>query len=104
MKGILPRNFNRRDLSPTVLGVLIDTFSRSDLADEERKDEDLLGRVYEYMLGRYAADEGKSGGEFYTPRSVVSLLTEMIRPYRGRIYEAFMPQRIQNGGTVSLAA
>lgn len=87
LQGILPKNFNRRELSPTVLGGLIDTFSRSDLADEERKDEDLLGRVYEYMLGRYAADEGKSGGEFYTPRSVVSLLTEMIRPYRGRIYD-----------------
>lgn len=87
LKGILPKNFNRRELSPTVLGGLIDTFSRSDLADEERKDEDLLGRVYEYMLGRFAADEGKSGGEFYTPRSVVSLLTEMIRPYRGRIYD-----------------
>ncbi len=73
LQGILPKNYNRRELSPTVLGGLIDTFSRSDLADEERKDEDLLGRVYEYMLGRYAADEGKSGGEFYTPRSVASL-------------------------------
>lgn len=87
LKGILPKNFNRRELSPTMLGGLIDTFSRSDLADEERKDEDVLGRVYEYLLGRYASDEGKSGGEFFTPRSVVSLLTEMIRPYRGRIYD-----------------
>ena len=104
LKGILPKNFNRRELSPTVLGGLIDTFSRSDLSDEERKDEDLLGRVYEYMLGRYAADEGKSGGEFYTPRSVVSLLTEMIRPYRGRIYETFIPRRIQVRANYDLAA
>ncbi|MFQ6485594.1 type I restriction-modification system subunit M [Brachybacterium epidermidis] len=87
LKGILPKNFNRRELSPTMLGGLIDTFSRGELADEERKDEDVLGRVYEYLLGRYASDEGKSGGEFFTPRSVVSLLTEMIRPYRGRIYD-----------------
>lgn len=104
LQGILPKNYNRRELSPTVLGGLIDTFSRSDLADEERKDEDLLGRVYEYMLGRYAADEGKSGGEFYTPRSVVSLLTEMIRPYRGRIYETFMPRWIQTRANYDLVA
>nr|WP_108872042.1 class I SAM-dependent DNA methyltransferase [Tessaracoccus timonensis] len=104
LQGILPKNYNRRELSPTVLGGLIDTFSRSDLADEERKDEDLLGRVYEYMFGRFAADEGKSGGEFYTPRSVASLLTEMIRPYRGRIYEAFIPRWIQTRANYDLAA
>ena len=93
-----------RALPHGALGGLIDTFSRRDLTDEGRKDEDLLGRVYEYMLGRYAADEGKSGGEFYTPRSVVSLLTEMTRPYRGRIYGTFMPRRIQIRANLVLAA
>lgn len=87
LKGVLPKDFNRRELSPQMLGGIIDTFSREDLASEERKGNDVLGRVYEYFLARFASDEGKSGGEFYTPRSVVSLLAEMLRPYSGRVYD-----------------
>lgn len=87
LKGVLPKNFNRRELAPTTLGGLIDTFSRDDLAAAEHEGMDVLGRVYEYFLAQFASDEGKNGGEFYTPRSVVSLLVEMLRPYNGRVFD-----------------
>tara|TARA_R110001599_G_scaffold12658_4_gene59104 strand:- start:15301 stop:15519 length:219 start_codon:yes stop_codon:yes gene_type:complete len=50
-------------------------------------EEDLVGRVYEYFLGKFAASEGKGGGEFYTPKSIVALLAEMLEPYKGKIYD-----------------
>jgi type I restriction enzyme M protein len=87
LKGVLPKNFNRRELSPTTLGGLIDIFSRDDLAAAEHAGMDVLGRVYEYFLAQFASKEGKNGGEFYTPRSVVSLLVEMLRPYHGRVFD-----------------
>jgi type I restriction enzyme M protein len=70
-----------------MLSGLIDVFSRDDLASEEHRDLDVLGRVYEYFLGGFAGGEGKRGGEYYTPRSVVSLLVEMLQPYHGRVYD-----------------
>jgi type I restriction enzyme M protein len=87
LKGVLPKNFNRRELTPTTLGGLIDTFSRDDLAAAEHDGMDVLGRVYEYFLAQFASSEGKNGGEFYTPRSVVSLLVEMLQPFNGRVYD-----------------
>lgn len=87
LKGVLPKNFNRRELAPTTLAGLIDTFSRDDLAAAEHEGVDVLGRVYEYFLAQFASDEGKNGGEFYTPRSVVSLLVEMLQPFNGRVYD-----------------
>lgn len=87
LKGVLPKNFNRRELTPTTLGGLIDTFSRDDLAAAEHEGMDVLGRVYEYFLAQFASNEGKNGGEFYTPRSVVSLLVEMLQPFNGRVYD-----------------
>lgn len=87
LKGVLPKNFTRQELSPETLGGLIDVFSRQDLAAEEHKDLDVLGRVYEYFLGKFAGGEGKRGGQFYTPRSVVALLIEMLQPYHGRVYD-----------------
>lgn len=87
LKGVLPKNFNRRELTPTTLGGLIDTFSRDDLAAAEHEGMDVLGRVYEYFLAQFASNEGKNGGEFYTPRSVVSLLVEMMQPFNGRVYD-----------------
>ncbi len=74
LKGVLPKNFSRRELTPETLGGLIDIFSRQDLAAAEHDDLDILGRVYEYFLGKFAANEGKNSGEFYTPRSIVRLL------------------------------
>lgn len=87
LKGVLPKNFARRELTPVMLGGLIDTFSRDDLASEENQSLDVLGRVYEYFLGQFASSEGKGGGEFYTPRTVVQLLVEMLEPFNGRVYD-----------------
>lgn len=87
LKGVLPKNFSRQELTPEMLGGLIDVFSRSDLAAEEHKDLDVLGRVYEYFLGKFAGGEGKRGGQYYTPRSVVQLLVEMLQPYHGRVFD-----------------
>ncbi|WP_210503349.1 class I SAM-dependent DNA methyltransferase [Nocardioides xinjiangensis] len=87
LKGVLPKNYSRQELTPEMLAGLIDVFSRDDLASEEHRDLDVLGRVYEYFLGGFAGGEGKRGGEYYTPRSVVSLLVEMLQPYKGRVYD-----------------
>lgn len=87
LKGILPKIFARPDLDKRRLGETIDLFSTIQVGDKNSKASDVLGRVYEYFLGKFASAEGKNGGEFYTPRSVVELLVEMIEPYKGRIYD-----------------
>jgi len=90
LKGVLPKNYARRELTPATLGGLIDTFSREDLTSAENENLDVLGRVFEYMVGQFASAEGKLGGEFYTPRSVVQLMVEMLEPYNGRVYDPAM--------------
>ncbi len=88
--GALPDNyFSRMNLEAKKLASLIDAIENIDtLANEcDMTEEDLVGRVYEYFLGRFAATEGKGGGEFYTPKSVVTLLAEMLEPYQGKIYD-----------------
>ncbi len=87
LKGVLPKNYARRELTPLTLGGLIDTFSREDLASAENDDLDVLGRVFEYMVSRFASAEGKLGGEFYTPRSVVKLMVDMLEPFNGRVFD-----------------
>jgi type I restriction enzyme M protein len=87
LKGVLPKDYARPTLDKTRLGELIDLVSTIGLGDEESRGKDVLGRVYEYFLGKFANAEGKLGGEFYTPRSVVRLLVEMIEPYKGRVYD-----------------
>jgi type I restriction enzyme M protein len=87
LKGVLPKNYARRELSPGTLGGLIDTFSREDLTAEEHENLDVLGRVFEYMVSQFASAEGKLGGEFYTPRSVVKLMVDMLEPFNGRVYD-----------------
>jgi len=87
LKGVLPKNYARKELTPAALGGLIDTFSREDLTAAEHVGLDVLGRVFEYMVAQFASAEGKLGGEFYTPRSVVQLLVEMIQPFTGRVYD-----------------
>ncbi len=69
------------------LGELIDLIGTIGLGDAESQSKDVLGRVYEYFLGQFADSEGKKGGQFYTPRSIVKLLVEMIEPYKGRVYD-----------------
>jgi type I restriction enzyme M protein len=87
LKGVLPKNYARREVTPETLGGLIDTFSREDLASAEHEDLDVLGRVFEYMVSKFASAEARDGGEFYTPRSIVQLMVEMIEPYNGRVYD-----------------
>lgn len=87
LKGVLPTGYARPDLDKTRLGELIDLISTIGLGDEASRSQDILGRVYEYFLGQFAEKEGKGGGEFYTPRSVVKLLVAVMQPYKGRVYD-----------------
>ena len=87
LKGVLPKDYARPTLDKHTLGELIDLIATIGLGDAESRSKDILGRVYEYFLGRFASAEGKGGGEFYTPQSVVKLLAEMIEPYKGRVYD-----------------
>jgi type I restriction enzyme M protein len=87
LKGVLPKDYNRPALDKVMLGELIDLISGIGMGEPSDKAKDLLGRVYEYFLGGFAGSEGKRGGEFYTPRSVVRVLVEMLEPYKGRVYD-----------------
>ena len=87
LKDVLPKDYARPALDKTRLGQLVDLISNIDIGDEKSRSRDVLGRVYEYFLSQFASAEGKKGGEFYTPRSVVRLLVEMLEPYNGRVYD-----------------
>lgn len=87
LKGALNKNYGRADLDKHRLGELIDLIGSIQLADVASRSKDLLGRVFEYFLTQFASAEGKNGGQFYTPSSVVRLLVEMLAPYKGRIYD-----------------
>lgn len=87
LRGVLPKEYAKPSLGSTRLGALVDLVSGIGLGDAESRKHDVIGRVYEYFLGRFANAEGKAGGEFYTPRSVVRLLVEMIEPYKGRVFD-----------------
>ena len=87
LKGVLPKDYARPALNKVMLGELIDLVSGIGMTEEADRSRDILGRVYEYFLGGFAGAEGKRGGEFYTPRSVVRLLVEMLEPYKGRVYD-----------------
>ena len=82
LKGVLPKNYARPEIDKTKLGELVDLFSFN-LGNKEAKAKDLLGRVYEYFLGKF----GSSEGEFYTPPTIVKLLVGMIEPFKGRVYD-----------------
>ena len=84
LKGALPDNyFSRLNLDPSKLSALLDTVNNIDTIGD--KENDIVGRIYEYFFGRFAAAEGKGGGEFYTPKSIVNLIEEMLEPYKGKI-------------------
>lgn len=101
LKAVLPKDYARPTLDKHTLGELIDIIGsitltsspsptgrgENEIRGEGRGSQDVLGRVYEYFLGRFASAEGKGGGEFYTPQSVVKILVEMIEPYKGRVYD-----------------
>lgn len=87
LKDVLPKIFARPTLDQAKLGELINLLSKISLGDASNRSKDILGRVYEYFLSEFASAEGKKGGQFYTPRSVVQTLVEMLAPYRGRVYD-----------------
>ncbi|WAW10830.1 type I restriction-modification system subunit M [Oxalobacter vibrioformis] len=86
LKGVLPKDYARPALNKVMVGELIDLISGISLKENNRS-TDILGRVYEYFLSQFAGAEGKRGGEFYTPQSVVRVLVEMLGPYSGRVYD-----------------
>ncbi len=87
LRGVLTKDYARPSLDKQRLGQLIDLVNNIKVGDKDARSKDVLGRVYEYFLGRFASAEGKKGGEFYTPRCVVRLLVEMIEPFKGRVYD-----------------
>jgi type I restriction enzyme M protein len=88
LTGVLPKIFNRDNVDQRRLGELVDLISDARFTGHgEKKARDVLGEVYEYFLERFARAEGKRGGEFYTPASVVKLLVEVLEPYSGRVYD-----------------
>lgn len=87
LKGVLPKVYARDNLDPTSLGQLIDLISNIAMQDAKDRSADVLGHVFEFFLGEFALAEGKQGGQFYTPRSVVELLVEMLEPYNGRVFD-----------------
>jgi type I restriction enzyme M protein len=87
LKGVLPKAYAQEKLDKGSLGGLVDLVSTATLGTKEAQSKDLLGRVFEYFLGEFALAEGKKGGQFYTPESVVKLLVEMLEPYEGRVFD-----------------
>ncbi|QDH16975.1 class I SAM-dependent DNA methyltransferase [Swingsia samuiensis] len=87
LKGVLPKDYARPSLDSVMLGELIDLIAKIGMGGSDDQALDVLGRVYEYFLGGFAGAEGKRGGEFYTPSSVVRTLVSMIEPYKGRVYD-----------------
>lgn len=87
LKGVLPKNYSRPELDKRILGEIIDLFTNINVGGEKAREKDVLGRVYEYFLGKFAANEGKGGGEFYTPKCIVKLMVEMVEPYKGYVYD-----------------
>ncbi|NOS87682.1 MAG: SAM-dependent DNA methyltransferase [Methylococcaceae bacterium] len=85
--GVLPKGFAKSNLDPTSLGGLIDLIANIALGDAKSRSADVLGHVFEYFLGEFALAEGKQGGQFYTPRSIVELLVAMLEPYKGRVFD-----------------
>ncbi|WP_333663808.1 type I restriction-modification system subunit M [Acinetobacter sp.] len=87
LKGVLPKVYARQNLDSTSLGELIDLIGNIALGDAKSRSADVLGHVFEYFLGEFALAEGKQGGQFYTPKSIVGLLVQMLEPYKGRVFD-----------------
>ncbi len=87
LKGVLPKEYAKENLDKQSLGGLIDLIGTIHIGDTEAKAKDVLGRVYEYFLGKFALEEGKKGGQFYTPTCLVNLLVAMLEPYEGRVFD-----------------
>ena len=86
LENVLPQIYASPDLDKRVLGEVVDIFTNIQMYEGENE-KDLLGRAYEYCIEQFAAYEGKRGGEFYTPTSIVKTIVEILKPYRGCVYE-----------------
>lgn len=86
LKGVLPKNYARPEMDQRRLGEVVDLFTNIKM-HEHGNEKDILGRTYEYCLQKFASQEGKNAGEFYTPSSVVRILVEVLKPYHGRVYD-----------------
>ena len=87
LKGVLPKTYARAEIDKRLLGELVDLIGTIGFTEVDHGADDVLGRVYEYFLGRFAGSNGRGAGEFYTPRGVVQLLVEMLQPFRGRVFD-----------------
>jgi type I restriction enzyme M protein len=87
LRDALPKGYARPTLDKERLGGVVDLISGIGLGKDKHQAQDILGRIYEYFLGQFASAEGKQGGEFYTPSSVVQVLVGMLAPYKGRVYD-----------------
>lgn len=95
LKDVLPKNYASSDLDKRVLGDVVDLFTNMDMRETEGN-RDVLGRTYEYCIAQFAEKEGKGGGEFYTPSSIVNTLVSILKPYSNcRVYEMIIPKLIQ---------
>ena len=90
LKGVLNKRYTQLQIDQAKLGELIDLIATIPFEHDSLNAKDILGHVYEYMLGQFALAEGKKGGQFYTPKSIVSLIVEMLEPYKGRVYDPAM--------------
>ena len=99
LKDILPKNFARPELDKRRLGEVVDLFTNIQMI-EHGNSKDILGRTYEYCLSKFAEQEGKLAGEFYTPSCVVRTLVEVLQPFNGRVYEIIIPSLIQRNGII----
>ena len=94
LKDILPKNFARPELDKRRLGDVVDLFTNIQMI-EHGDEKDILGRTYEYCLSMFAEQEGKRGGEFFTPSCVVRTLVEVLKPFKGRVYDGIILEMMQ---------
>ena len=87
LRGVLPKVYSQEKLDKASLGGLVNLVGSATIGTKEAQSKDILGQVFEYFLGEFALSEGKKGGQFYTPQSVVKLLVEMLEPYEGRVFD-----------------
>jgi len=90
LKGVLNKSYTQLQIEQAKLGELIDLVATIPFKHASLNSKDILGHVYEYMLGQFALSEGKKGGQFYTPKSIVSLIVQMLEPFKGRVYDPAM--------------
>ena len=90
LKGVLNKRYAQLQIDQAKLGELIDLISTIPFTHDSLSSKDILGHVYEYFLGQFALAEGKKGGQFYTPKSIVSLIVQMLEPFKGRVYDPAM--------------